>query len=285
MQFKDYYEILGCDPRRRARGDQARLPQAGPQISSGRQQGKERRRQIQGCSRGVRGVERSRQARGLRSTGPRLPQRASSFARRPIGNSDLASPGASAFRTSMGSAIFSPACSAAAGRRRGPAAAQGTERRHARPTPGSSTSASRRRTRAPNAASRFSETGARDRWTCKFRPASRTARRCESRAAAAPVADLSRQTASASISTCCRARMCRSNCPWRPGRRPSGAKVAVPTLGGTVELTVPAGAQSGQKLRLRGRGLPGNPAGISWSCIKLVTPAAKPRRRKKPTNA
>ncbi|HXB00857.1 MAG TPA: DnaJ C-terminal domain-containing protein, partial [Steroidobacteraceae bacterium] len=47
-----------------------------------------------------------------------------------------------------------------------------------------------------------------------------------------------------------------------------------PTLGGTVELTVPAGAQSGQKLRLRARGLPGNPGGDQLVTIKLVTPAA-----------
>ena len=46
----------------------------------------------------------------------------------------------------------------------------------------------------------------------------------------------------------------------------------MPTLGGTVELTVPAGAQSGQKLRLRGRGLPG---GDQLVIIKLVTPAAE----------
>ena len=54
-----------------------------------------------------------------------------------------------------------------------------------------------------------------------------------------------------------------------------GAKVAVPTLGGTVELTIPAGAQSGQKLRLRARGLPGSPAGDQMVIIKLVTPSAQ----------
>jgi curved DNA-binding protein len=53
-----------------------------------------------------------------------------------------------------------------------------------------------------------------------------------------------------------------------------GEKVAVPTLGGIVELTVPAGAQSGQRLRLRARGLPGSPAGDQIVTIKLVTPAA-----------
>jgi curved DNA-binding protein len=62
--------------------------------------------------------------------------------------------------------------------------------------------------------------------------------------------------------------------PLAPWEAALGAKVAVPTLGGTVELTIPAGAQSGQKLRLRGRGLPGAPGGDQIVNIKLVTPAA-----------
>lgn len=62
--------------------------------------------------------------------------------------------------------------------------------------------------------------------------------------------------------------------PLAPWEAALGTKVAVPTLGGTVEVTIPAGAQSGQKLRLRGRGLPGNPAGDQFVSIKLVTPAA-----------
>jgi curved DNA-binding protein len=62
--------------------------------------------------------------------------------------------------------------------------------------------------------------------------------------------------------------------PLAPWEAALGAKVAVPTLGGTVELTVPAGAQSGQKLRLRARGFPGSPAGDQMVTIKLVTPAA-----------
>jgi curved DNA-binding protein len=62
--------------------------------------------------------------------------------------------------------------------------------------------------------------------------------------------------------------------PLAPWEAALGAKVAVPTLKGTVELTVPAGAQSGQKLRLRARGLPGNPPGDQMVTIKVVTPAA-----------
>jgi len=68
--------------------------------------------------------------------------------------------------------------------------------------------------------------------------------------------------------------------PLAPWEAALGAKVAVPTLGGTVELTVPAGAQSGQKLRLRGRGFPGTPSGDQIVSIKLVTPAAQSTQAK-----
>ncbi|HEV7610423.1 MAG TPA: DnaJ C-terminal domain-containing protein [Steroidobacteraceae bacterium] len=68
--------------------------------------------------------------------------------------------------------------------------------------------------------------------------------------------------------------------PLAPWEAALGAKVAVPTLGGTVELTVPAGAQSGQKLRLRGRGLPGTPGGDQIVVIKLVTPGAQSSQAK-----
>jgi curved DNA-binding protein len=60
--------------------------------------------------------------------------------------------------------------------------------------------------------------------------------------------------------------------PLAPWEAALGAKVAVPTLGGKVELTVPAGAQSGQRLRLRGRGLPGG--GDQLVSIKIMTPTA-----------
>jgi curved DNA-binding protein len=39
-----------------------------------------------------------------------------------------------------------------------------------------------------------------------------------------------------------------------------GTSVSVPTLGGPVELKIPAGSDAGRKLRLRGRGLPGGGA-------------------------
>jgi curved DNA-binding protein len=66
--------------------------------------------------------------------------------------------------------------------------------------------------------------------------------------------------------------------PLAPWEIALGTRVAVPTLGGTVELTIPAGAQSGQKLRLRGRGLPGTPEGDQFVTLKLVTPAAQSKQ-------
>ncbi|MGO9513001.1 MAG: DnaJ C-terminal domain-containing protein [Steroidobacteraceae bacterium] len=68
--------------------------------------------------------------------------------------------------------------------------------------------------------------------------------------------------------------------PLAPWEAALGAKVAVPTLGGKVELTIPPGAQTGQKLRLRGRGLPGAPSGDQLVSIKLVTPLAQTTQAK-----
>ncbi len=54
-----------------------------------------------------------------------------------------------------------------------------------------------------------------------------------------------------------------------------GAKIEVPTLDGTKTLPVPAGTSSGQKLRLRGQGVPeagGKPAGDLFLIPKIVVP-------------
>ena len=46
--------------------------------------------------------------------------------------------------------------------------------------------------------------------------------------------------------------------PVSPWEAALGATVPVPTLAGAVDLRIPAGTQSGRKLRLKGRGLPGH---------------------------
>jgi len=62
--------------------------------------------------------------------------------------------------------------------------------------------------------------------------------------------------------------------PVAPWEAALGASVTVPTLGGPVEMRIPPGAQSGQKLRLRGRGLPGQPPGDEYVQLKVVLPRA-----------
>ncbi len=60
--------------------------------------------------------------------------------------------------------------------------------------------------------------------------------------------------------------------PITPWEAALGAQVAVPTLGGRVTVNIPTGAQSGQKLRLRGRGLPGSPSGDQYVILKIINP-------------
>jgi curved DNA-binding protein len=67
--------------------------------------------------------------------------------------------------------------------------------------------------------------------------------------------------------------------PVAPWEAALGETVAVPTLGGPVEMKLPAGASSGQKLRLRGRGLPGNPPGDEFVVLRIVMPPDSPRAR------
>ncbi len=62
--------------------------------------------------------------------------------------------------------------------------------------------------------------------------------------------------------------------PVTPWEAALGAHVAVPTLGGKVDLTIPAGSQTGRKLRLQRRGLPGNPPGDQYVVLKIETPPA-----------
>ncbi len=70
MSKRDYYEVLGV-PRERGRDrDQGRIPPPGAAVSPGRQQGRRRRRTLQGDQRGLRGAERRRPPRGLRPLRP-----------------------------------------------------------------------------------------------------------------------------------------------------------------------------------------------------------------------
>lgn len=62
--------------------------------------------------------------------------------------------------------------------------------------------------------------------------------------------------------------------PVAPWEAALGGKVPVPTLGGTVELNLPANTQGGKKLRLKGRGLPAATPGDEIVTIQIATPPA-----------
>ena len=63
--------------------------------------------------------------------------------------------------------------------------------------------------------------------------------------------------------------------PVAPWEAALGARVPVTTLGGKVDLRIPPGSQSGQKLRLKGRGLPGRVPGDQYVTLRIVTPPAR----------
>lgn len=63
--------------------------------------------------------------------------------------------------------------------------------------------------------------------------------------------------------------------PVAPWEAALGAKVTVPTLGGKVDLKIPPGSQTGKRLRLKNRGLPGKPSGDQYVILRIVTPPAK----------
>lgn len=70
------------------------------------------------------------------------------------------------------------------------------------------------------------------------------------------------------------------NLPLTPWEAALGAKIQVPTLGGKVELTIRPGSQTGQTLRLKGRGLPGQPPGDQYIILKIYIPEPKSESQK-----
>ena len=68
--------------------------------------------------------------------------------------------------------------------------------------------------------------------------------------------------------------------PITPWEAALGASISVPTLAGPVSLKVPAGSQSGKKMRLKGRGLPGKTAGDQYVVFQIKVPEAKSARLK-----
>ncbi len=70
--------------------------------------------------------------------------------------------------------------------------------------------------------------------------------------------------------------------PVTPWEAALGATVTVPTLGGPVELKIPAGSQTGKKLRLKGRGLSSAAhSGHLYVTLAIITPEPKTEAQKK----
>mgnify|MGYP006284242351 FL=1 len=72
------------------------------------------------------------------------------------------------------------------------------------------------------------------------------------------------------------------NLPVTPWEAALGARVKVPTLGGQVDVTVPAGSRGGQRLRLKGRGIPvpGESAGDQILVLQVAVPPADTPEKK-----
>jgi len=63
--------------------------------------------------------------------------------------------------------------------------------------------------------------------------------------------------------------------PLAPWEAALGAKVALPTPDGSVELSIPPESQAGRQLRLRGKGIPGDPPGDLYAVLSIVLPPAR----------
>jgi len=62
--------------------------------------------------------------------------------------------------------------------------------------------------------------------------------------------------------------------PVAPWEAALGGEIEVSTPSGAVSVNVPAGSQSGRKLRLKGRGIPGQPPGDLYLLLEVVLPPA-----------
>jgi curved DNA-binding protein len=65
--------------------------------------------------------------------------------------------------------------------------------------------------------------------------------------------------------------------PWQAAL---GCTVDVPTLAGSVSLRVPAESDTGRRLRLRGRGMPGDPPGDQYVVLEVHAPRATDERQR-----
>jgi curved DNA-binding protein len=69
--------------------------------------------------------------------------------------------------------------------------------------------------------------------------------------------------------------------PIAPWQAALGGTVTVPTLAGNVELRIPAGSDSGKRMRLRGRGMPGATPGDQFVTLQVHAPPAHTEAQRK----
>jgi curved DNA-binding protein len=62
--------------------------------------------------------------------------------------------------------------------------------------------------------------------------------------------------------------------PVAPWEAALGGEIDVPTPSGRVHVTIPHNSKNGRKLRLKGRGIPGNPAGDLYLLLEVALPPA-----------
>jgi curved DNA-binding protein len=60
--------------------------------------------------------------------------------------------------------------------------------------------------------------------------------------------------------------------PIAPWEAALGDKITVPTVTGKVDLKIPAGSESGKKMRLKGKGIPAKVAGDLYVVLEIMTP-------------
>ena len=68
--------------------------------------------------------------------------------------------------------------------------------------------------------------------------------------------------------------------PLAPWEAALGEKVTVPLISGKVDLKIPAGSESGKKMRLKGKGIPAKVPGDFYVILEIVTPKAETAAQK-----
>lgn len=69
--------------------------------------------------------------------------------------------------------------------------------------------------------------------------------------------------------------------PVAPWEAALGAELSVPTLGGKVKVKIPPHSQTGNRLRIKGRGLPGKPPGDQYVLLQVVLPKPETKAAQK----